>query len=138
MNTLEPIKAARTLSTHRGYLPPDHRTYSRGIDWIAVERATRGELPAEPLHPDELREAALWLRRADVPRAAVSTQLSVYERLIKEWEADAGLLGPEDLCTTPGCLKARAARGLCACCYSQVRIQEKQWKAAVAGLEVAA
>jgi hypothetical protein len=134
----EPIHADRLLDTRRGYLPPTADTWTGGIDWIAVERATRGELPTHPLTEQELREAALWLRRNGAKRAAVSTQLDVYERLIREWEAEEGLLPAEDLCATDGCRRARAGRGLCALCLNAVRIQEKQQKATHAGLETAA
>ncbi len=120
-------------------LPTDDAdTYSDGIDWIAVERATQGEYNGRDLTENELREAALFLRRHDVSRVAISIQLSVYERLVKEWEAEAGLLDADDLCTKPGCGRARPGTGLCALCLSQHRIQEKHWRAAVAELGVAA
>lgn len=111
---------------------PPVKTYSNGIDWIAVERAARGELRADALTPAETREAALWLARAGRARAAISIQLSVYERLVKEWQAEEGLLADADLCSRPKCRRASAARGLCATCYSQQRILERQQKAALA------
>lgn len=106
-------------------------TYSNGIDWVAVERAARGELRPEALTPDELRQAALWLTQAGSSRKAVSIQLCVYERLIKEWQAEAGQLPEADLCSVPNCRRASAGRGLCALCLSQQRILARRQQAAM-------
>ncbi|MFJ6559910.1 hypothetical protein ACIQMV_08515 [Streptomyces sp. NPDC091412] len=118
------------------FIPPatEDQFSTERIDWYAVERAISGENPRPPLNEDELREAALWMRRHDVPRAAVSTQLCLYERLIKEWEADAGMLTPDQLCTHDGCRKARSGRGLC----TSHLTADRQWRQAIASLEVAA
>ena len=104
------------------------------IDWFAVERAVNGDEPRPGLNPHELREAALWLRRHGMARALVSVHLSVYERLVKEWEAEAGMLGPDQLCTEPGCGKARVGRGLCV----NHLLVDRKWRQAVAGLGMAA
>lgn len=104
------------------------------IDYYAVERAISGEDPRPALNEHELREAALWMRRHDIPRATVSVHLCVYERLVKDWEADAGMLGPDQLCTIDDCRKARVGRGLC----TNHIFADRQWRQAVAGLAVAA
>lgn len=104
------------------------------VDWYAVERAVNGEGPRPELTRDELREAALWLRRHGAERAAVSVHLCVYERLVKEWEAEAGMLGPDQLCTEEGCRKARAGRGLCV----NHLLADRKWRQALAGLGMAA
>lgn len=118
------------------FIPPatEDEFSSDTIDWYAVERAVSGEDPRPELNRDELREAALWLRRHGMKRAAVSVHLSLYERLIKEWEADAGMLGPDELCTIDGCSKARSGRGLCV----NHLTADRKWRQAVAGLAVAA
>lgn len=126
------IQGAHAVAPQQRIPMPPVKTYSNGIDWIAVERAARGELRADALTPAELREAALWLAKAGTARAAISTQLCVYERLVKEWQAEEGLLADTDLCSRPKCRRASHARGLCAPCYSQQRILERQQKAALA------
>lgn len=124
----------------RGYgsrfIPPAKETEfsTARIDYYAVERAISGEGPRPELTRDELREAALWLRRHGVERAVVSVHLCVYERLVKEWEADAGMLGPDQLCTEGDCGKARAGRGLC----TGHLAADRKWRQAVAGLGMAA
>lgn len=114
---------------HRLPMPPV-KTYSDGIDWIAVERAARGELRADALTQAESREAALWLAQAGASRSSISVQLCVYERLVKEWMAEAGLLADCDLCSQPECRRATAGRGLCAICLSHQRVLERQAKKA--------
>ena len=118
------------------FIPPatEDEFSTEHVDWYAVERAISGEAPRPELTRDELREAALWLRRHGMDRAAVSVHLCVYERLVKEWEADAGMLGPDQLCTIGGCGKARSGRGLC----NNHLMADRQWRQAVAGLEAAA
>ncbi|MEU8839987.1 hypothetical protein AB0D97_12770 [Streptomyces roseus] len=111
---------------------PPVKTYSKGIDWVAVERAARGELRADALTPAELREACNWLTAAGMSRAAISTQLSVYERLVKEWAAEAGLLPEKDLCTAGTCRKAASGRQLCTLHLSQHRAAEKRAAAQMA------
>lgn len=109
------------------FVPPatesEFSTYR--IDWYAVERVINGDHPTPRLNPDELREAALWLRRHGMQRAAVSVHLCVYERLVKEWEADAGMLGPDQLCTAGDCRKARVGRDLCTAHLNADRRQRK-------------
>jgi len=131
-----PLIAAVARSRRPGFIPPatEEEFSTDTVDWYAVERAISGEEPRPELTREELREAALWLRRHGMERAAVSVHLSVYERLVKDWEADAGMLGTDQLCTIDGCRKARAGRGLCT-----VHLQaDRQWRKAVAGLAVAA
>jgi len=79
------------------FIPPvtEDKFSTQRIDYYAIERAISGEDPRPALNEYELREAALWLRRHDMPRATVSVHLCVYERLVKDWEADAGMLGRE-------------------------------------------
>jgi hypothetical protein len=132
------IGAARIRGIRGTYLPPTTDTYTDGIDWIAVERAIRGDLPAEPLTHDELREAALGLVRSGVSRKSISVQLCVYERRIRDWEAEAGLLPPEDLCSHTNCRRAKCGLGLCASHLQAYRLREREWQLAVAELEVAA
>ncbi|MER7953888.1 hypothetical protein [Streptomyces sp. NPDC096030] len=134
------FKGSRPRGAQIHYLPPatEDEFSTETVDHYAVERAVAGEHPRVELTPDEQREAALCLRRHGVPRIQVSIQLSLYERRIKEWEAEAGLLGPEDLCVVDGCTRARSGRGYCAICLNRVRIQERHWKAAVADLATAA
>ncbi|MFE2326087.1 hypothetical protein ACFXD5_19530 [Streptomyces sp. NPDC059385] len=132
MSHHEPIAATTIRAATTRLQSPPTKTYSNGIDWIAVERAARGELPAGALTPAEAREAAVWLVRAGVARKAISVQLSVYERLVKEWAAEEGLLPDADLCSRAGCRRATAGRGLCALCLSQQRILERKQKAALA------
>lgn len=118
------------------FIPPatEAEFSTQRIDWYAVERAISGDHPRPELNIDEVREAALWLRKHGTSRATVSVQLCVYERLVKEWEAEAGLLGPDQLCTVDDCGKARSGRGLC----TQHLIADRQWRKALAGLEMAA
>lgn len=131
-----PFIAAFARSQRPAFIPPatEQEFSTADIDWYAVERAISGEDPRPELTRDELREAALWLRRHGMDRAQVSVHLCVYERLVKEWEAEAGMLGPDQLCTEDGCSKARAGRGLC---NSHLEYDRK-WRQAVAGLAVAA
>lgn len=130
------LVASRVQGRRPAYIPPatEDQFSTEHIDYYAVERAINGENPRPQLTRDELREAALWLRRHGMDRATVSTHLCVYERLVKEWEADAGMLGPDQLCTEPDCGKARAGRGLC----STHLIADRKWRKAIAELVVAA
>lgn len=131
-----PFIAAVARSRRPGFIPPatEDKFSTDTIDWYAVERAISGEEPRPELTREELREATLWLRRHGMERAAVSVHLCIYERLIKEWEAEAGMLGPDQLCTIDGCRKARAGRGLCTGHLET----DRHWRKAVAGLAVAA
>lgn len=130
------LTASRARRNCPVYIPPatEDQFSTEQIDYYAVERAITGETPRPELTREELREAALWLRRHGMERAAVSVHLSVYERLVKEWEADAGMLGPDQLCTVDDCRKARAGRGLC----TNHLLADRQWRKAVAGLGMAA
>ncbi|WP_030169095.1 hypothetical protein [Streptomyces sp. NRRL S-813] len=132
----EQLLGGRVRGHRPTFVPPttEDEFSTETIDWYAVERAISGEDPRPPLNQDELREAALWLRRHDIPRAAVSTRLCVYERLVREWEAEAGMLDPDQLCTRDGCGKARAGRGLCTVHLTA----DRKWRQAIASLEVAA
>lgn len=136
MIVTRPLSASYVREQRPTFIPPatEEELSTDTIDWYAVERAIHGETPRPELTRDELREAALWLRRHGMERAAVSVHLCVYERLVKEWEADAGMLGPDQLCTIDDCQKARAGRGLC---QNHLAIDRK-WRQAVAGLAVAA
>jgi hypothetical protein len=67
----------------------------------------------------------------------VSIYLCLYERLIKQWEAEAGMLGPDQLCTT-GCGNARVGRGLCTTHLAVVRAADRKWRQALAELGMAA
>jgi hypothetical protein len=131
-----PLSASHVREQRPTYISPatEDQFSTEQIDYYAVERAISGEKPRPELTRDELREAALWLRRHGMERAAVSVHLCVYERLIKEWEAEAGMLGPDQLCTADGCYKARAGRGLC----TNHLAADRQWRKAVAGLGMAA
>lgn len=131
-----PLIAHLVRDERHGFIPPatEDEFSTEHVDWYAVERAINGETPRPELTRDEAREAALWLRRHGVERAAISVRLCVYERLIKEWEAEAGLLGPDQLCTEGDCRKARAGRGLCTAHLTA----DRKWRQAVAGLAVAA
>lgn len=130
------LSASFVREQRHTFIPPatEDQFSTEQIDYYAVERAINGEDPRPDLNRDELREAALWLRRHGVERAAVSVRLCVYERLVKEWEAEAGMLGPDQLCTIDGCRKARAGRGLC----TSHLTADRQWRKAIAGLEMAA
>jgi hypothetical protein len=125
-----PFTATYCREQRRPFIPPatEDQFSTETIDWYAVERAIKGEDPRPELTPDELREAAIWLRRHGMPRIVVSTHLCVYERRIKEWEADAGMLGPDDLCTRGDCKRARAGRGLCTTHLEA----DRKWRRAVA------
>ena len=131
-----PLIASFARSWRTGFIPPAEETEfsTERIDWYAVERAINGGYPRPQLNADEAREAALWMRRHGIDRARVSVQLGIYERLIREWEADAGMLSPDQLCTEPGCGKARAGRGLC----TGHLTADRQWRRVLAELEVAA
>jgi hypothetical protein len=128
--------ATRAPGYTPAYIPPatEDEFSTETIDYYAVERAISGEDPRPELNRDELREAALWLRAHGVERHQVSVRLCVYERLIKEWEAEAGMLGPDQLCTEADCGKARSGRGLC---VNHLAI-DRQWRKALAELAVAA
>ena len=128
--------ATRAPGCRPAYIPPatEDEFSTDTVDHYAVERAISGEDPRPPLNRDELRVAALWMRQHGMERAAVSVHLCVYERLVKEWEAEAGLLGPDQLCTVDGCGKARSGRGLCV----NHLLADRQWRKALAGLEMAA
>lgn len=131
-----PFIATYDRELRRTFIPPaiEAEFSTERIDYYAVERAISGEDPRPALNEHELREAALWLRRHDMPRAEVSVHLCVYERLVKEWEADAGMLGPDQLCTIDDCRKARVGRGLCV----NHLAMDRKWRRAVAELGVAA
>jgi len=131
-----PFTASYPRELRLTFIPPatEDKFSTQHIDWFAVERAISGEPPRPELTRDELREAALWLRRHDMERATVSVHLCVYERLVKDWEADAGMLGPDQLCTIGDCHKARVGRGLC----TNHLAADRQWRKAVAELGVAA
>lgn len=130
------LVACQVRSLTPTFIPPatEDEFSTDTVDWYAVERAINGDSPRPELTRDELREAALWMRRHDIDRTAVSIHLCVYERLVKEWEAAAGMLGPDQLCTHAGCGKARAGRGLCTAHLSI----DRKWRQAVAGLGMAA
>ncbi|MEU1071862.1 MULTISPECIES: hypothetical protein [unclassified Streptomyces] len=119
------VCGTRAIPTGIRFTPPAEPSEDT-IDWIAVERVLRKEIAPASLDWRELREAALHLRRTGVPRATVSVQLCLYERLVKQYEAEEGLLSPNELCTQPGCRRARAGRGLCAPCLGSLRLREKQ------------
>lgn len=112
---IDTLPGVRCRPQRRPFLPPttEDEFSTEAIDWIAVARVVNEERPLPHLNGDELREAALLLRRRGMERVNVSIYLSLYERLIKEWEAEAGMLGPDQLCTHGGCRHARAGRGLC-------------------------
>ncbi|MFF4346757.1 hypothetical protein [Streptomyces sp. NPDC001530] len=131
-----PLIAAFARSRRPGFIPPatEDEFSTEHVDWYAVERAISGETPRPELTPDETREAALWMRRHGIERARISVQLSVYERLIREWEADAGMLSPDQLCTIDDCRKARVGRGLC----TNHLTADRQRRKAAAELGVAA
>lgn len=131
-----PLSARHVREQRPHFIPPatEDQFSTDTIDYYAVERAISGENPRPELTREELREAALWLRRHGMDRAVVSVHLCVYERLVKEWEADAGMLGPDQLCTVDDCGKARAGRGLCV----NHLTADRKWRQAVAGLAVAA
>lgn len=131
-----PLSASYVREQRPVFIPPatEEEFSTDTIDWYAVERVVSGEEPQPPLNRDEIREAALILRRHGIERAAVSVRLCVYARLIKEWEAEAGMLGPDQLCTVDDCGKARAGRGLC----TNHLLADRQWRKAVAGLGMAA
>jgi hypothetical protein len=121
------------------FVPPTTETYTDGIDWNAIERAVTGDTPIPTLTDTELRAAVTYMTRAGWARKAISTHLGLYERLIREWQADAGLLPDKDLCTTDGCRKAKGGRGLCISHLQAAKTAEKQWQQAIAeALEVAA
>lgn len=131
-----PFTASYCRGRRHAFLPPatEDEFSTEKIDWYAVERVVNNDRPWPRLNADELREAALALRRADMPRASVSVYLSVYERIVKDWEADAGMLGLDQLCTIDDCRKARVGRGLC----TNHLAADRQWRNAIAGLGVAA
>lgn len=132
------IKGTIAIPAGQAFTAPTTDTYSNGCDWIAVERAVHGELSGRCLNDNELREASLFLRRSGVPRKTVSVRLAVYERLIRDWEAAAGMLPAADLCTTPGCQRAKSSRGLCCHCRSEHNNRERKEREAAVLLEVAA
>lgn len=131
-----PLIATIARGHSTSFIPPatEDEFSTDTVDYYAVERAISGEDPRPELTRDELREAALWMRRHGTERAHVSVHLCVYERLVKDWEADAGMLGPDQLCTEPDCHKARVGRGLC----TNHLAMDRKWRQAVAGLAVAA
>ncbi len=128
------IAASRRFSKRPCYIAPTTDTFTvEGdieIDWVAVARVVTNELPEPKLNPVEKREAALALIRTGVPRRTVSIRLSLYERLIKEWEAQAGLLPEKDICTHPGCRHAISGRQLCIDHLRLLRAAEKATKKA--------
>lgn len=134
------FRGTRAQEQRPTFLPPttEDEFSTPEVDWYAVERAISGEHPRPELTPQEKREAALWLIQHGWQRKPVSVHLSVYERLVKEWEAEAGLLGPEDLCSNDDCGRATAGRGLCALHLSKARIQERNRRAAIGELAEAA
>ncbi|MFE9382329.1 hypothetical protein ACFYMO_03695 [Streptomyces sp. NPDC007025] len=127
-----PLTAARTYSNaFRLTTPPAEPTdETTGVDWIAVERAARDDYDPRLLTDDERREAALLLGRAGYGIKPTSTRLCIYERLICEWFADAGLLPPERICTADGCNRAKVGLGLCIGHLQAKRAAEKQAKKA--------
>ncbi len=122
------------------HVPQDENgdTYSNGIDWLAVHRAVSGEHPLPELTRAEQREAAICLSRNGIARLAISIRLGVYTRLVKEWEAEAGLLPDSDLCTHPNCRKPISGRKLCPNHLQQLQYRNREWAAALTDLEAAA
>lgn len=113
MNTLQPIQASRIHGQRpRLQLPLD--TYSKGIDWIAVERAAQGELRPDALTPDETREAALLMDQAGFTDQEISIRLCVYARQVHRWKNPTPAEPrPVRLCTEPGCDRKHKRRGYC-------------------------
>ncbi|MFI8872407.1 hypothetical protein [Streptomyces sp. NPDC055243] len=134
------LSAARCRIQRRPFNPPttEDQFSTEAIDWIAVARVVNEDQPLPPLNEDELREAALLLRRRGMARIEVSVYLCLYERLIKEWEAEAGMLGPDQLCTIDDCRKARVGRGLCSAHLEVDRRRRRKAAARAAEMAVAA
>ncbi|GAA0453850.1 hypothetical protein ACFQ2B_27675 [Streptomyces stramineus] len=121
----------RPLIATTRYAIPAHDPVCPGedngdVDWIAVERTLNREHPQVSLNRDEQRAAALVLTRSGWGKRRISEFLSLYERLIEEWQADAGLLLPNRLCTADGCDRARSGRGLCTRHLQERRVTEKK------------
>ncbi|MFH8405510.1 hypothetical protein ACH4FX_12155 [Streptomyces sp. NPDC018019] len=84
-----PPAATRITGTGGDLQVPGLATYTKDVDWFAVERAANGTLDPGELTGEERREAALLMRRR-YSRREVSVRLGIYERLVQEWEeADA-------------------------------------------------
>lgn len=128
MNSTLTIEATRCLGRERRYLPPATETEfsTPAIDWYAIERVINNDRPIPPLNDDELREAALWMVRNGTPRAHVARHLGIYDQRVRDWEAAAGLLDPNDLCSNQGCTRVRSGRGLCGSCLGTLRAQERK------------
>lgn len=123
-----PMNASRCIPRGIHFVPPTcvEQISTDTVDWYAVERYVREDRPLPSLNRDEVREVAIILRRNGVKRRVVSARLCVYEQLIKEWEAEAGMLSPDQLCTEDGCRKARSGRGLCTNHLSIDRLRRKK------------
>lgn len=128
------ISASRHFAQRPRYIAPTTDTFTvEGdveIDWVAVARVINNELPEPELNAAEKREAALALVRTGVPRRTVSTRLALYERLIKEWEAQAGLLPEKDICVHADCRHAVSGRRLCIDHLRLLRAAERAVKTA--------
>lgn len=123
---MSPFRIIRPRDLRAAYTPSFDQEPKADLDWVVVERTITGEHPQPfELTTAEKREAALWLIRHGWSRQEVSVRVSVYARLIKEWEAEAGLLDPGSLCRRQGCTNAVSGHGLCANCLCKQRNRER-------------
>lgn len=87
MSDTRPPTATRITGTGGDLQAPGLATYTRDCDRVAVERAANGTLDPALLTDEERRAAALLMRRR-YSRREVSVRLGIYERLVREWEAE--------------------------------------------------
>lgn len=95
---------------------PTHKTYARGIDWIAVERATLGD--RVELTWGEQQEVALAMVRAGRSEKEAAACAGTSPRQVARWKFDAGL-GGASACTRDDCSDQVKGRGLCDNHYRQ-------------------
>ncbi|WP_405848062.1 helix-turn-helix domain-containing protein [Streptomyces niveus] len=123
--SLRPLAAQPSIGRRRLPIPTD-RTYHRGVDWIAVERAITGDAPRPQLTRQEQLTATLMLIRAGWTEKATAEALGIQLRQVSRWKFENGLSGAST-CTLDGCGGQVKGRGLC---YRHYRQDERRRKAA--------
>jgi hypothetical protein len=127
------LTATRTFDQRRfQWMPPAEPTSEDDVDWIAIERAVQGEIPADGISAAETRTAALILNRSGLSEREVAEHLHINRRQVARWKAAARVAEGKQAatCSNDDCTDFPISRGLCNRHYKQLRAAEK---AAAAG-----
>ncbi|GGJ87232.1 hypothetical protein GCM10011583_18460 [Streptomyces camponoticapitis] len=121
--SLRPLATRPSLGRQPLPIPTD-RTYSRGVDWIALERAIAGDWPRPQLTRHEQLTATLLLIRAGWTEKATAEAVGVQLRQVSRWKFEHGI-GGASTCTRDDCGTQVKARGLCSPHYRQDQRRRK-------------